>query len=392
MASSLQGSTVNYAVVGTGFAGAAHVEALHRIPGAQVVSVVASSESRAREAAQRLGVPGWSGDYRTLLEADDVDVIDNCTPNHLHAEITHAALAAGKHVLAEKPLGMDSGETTQLAAAATRAPVVTGVCFNYRFFTHVQQAREMLTGARPHLIRGGYLQDWLLRDTDWNWRLLTPLSGASRAVGDIGSHWIDLIGHVTGRPIQRVYARLGRLHETRRQPARQGATFQRSDAGGELLDVDTEDFATVMFDLRGGCPGVFTVSQVSPGMRNRLTFEIDTPDATVAWDQERPNRLWVGHRDAPNEELVRDPALLAPGAAALTHYPAGHQEGWPDALTNLVGEFTRLVKAHGRGEQFDRRLATFAEADRVTRTVEAIVESGGSGTWVEVASMENAPA
>jgi predicted dehydrogenase len=234
------------------------------------------------------------------------------------------------------------------------------------------------------MIRGGYLQDWLLYQDDWNWRLLTSQAGASRAIGDIGSHWIDLAGHVTGRPVRRVYARLGRLHETRRQPGQVRATFERGAAEGAMLEVDTEDFATVLFDLDDGCPGVFSVSQVSPGMRNRLTIELDTPDATLAWNQEQPNQLWIGHRDRPNEVLLRDPALLEPGAAALAHYPAGHEEGWPDALANLVADFTQNVLAHRRGEPRDSLVASFADAHRVMATVEAIMESGRSGAWADV--------
>jgi predicted dehydrogenase len=390
MASSLGDSPVNYAVVGTGFAGAAHVMALKRAPGARVAAVVASTPERAADAAERLGVSRSSASLEELLADDTVDVIDNCTPNHLHASITRAALEAGKHVLSEKPLAVDSAETAELLAAADRAGTVTGVCFNYRHFPLVQQARAMLEPRRPHMIRGGYLQDWLLYDDDWNWRLLTSQAGASRAVGDIGSHWIDLVGHITGQPVRRVYARLGRLHDTRRRPEQVHATFERGGGEGAMLDVDTEDFATILFDLEGGCPGVFSVSQVSPGMRNRLTVEVDTPDATLAWNQEQPNQLWIGHRDRPNEVLLRDPALLEPRAAALAHYPAGHEEGWPDALANLVAEFTEDVLAHRRGEQRETLVASFADAHRVMATVEAIMESDRMGAWVEVS--ETVPA
>jgi predicted dehydrogenase len=384
MPSSLDRAPVSYAVVGTGFAGAAHVMALRRVPAATVAAVVASTPERAAEAAAWLGVERSTAEIGELLEDGSIDVIDNCTPNHLHAGITEVALAAGKHVLSEKPLAMDTAETARLVAAAERAGVVTGVCFNYRHFPLVQQARAMLAERTPHMIRGGYLQDWLLYDDDWNWRLLTAEAGTSRAVGDIGSHWIDLVGHLTGRPVARVYARLGRLHETRRRPQDVQSTFQRATGGGDLLEVDTEDFATVMFDLAGGCPGVFSVSQVSPGMRNRLTVEVDTADATLAWNQEQPNQLWIGHRDRANEVLLRDPALLDPRAAALAHYPAGHEEGWPDALANLVREFTDDVLAHRRGERRDSLVASFADAHRVAATVEAIVESARTDAWVEL--------
>ena len=243
--------------------------------------------------------------------------------------------------------------------------------------------------GRPHLIRGAYLQDWLLEPTDWNWRLVSERSGVSRAVGDIGSHWMDLLQHVTGRRIARLYARLGRLHEERLRPTGPSQTFDRGGAAdAESVAVDTEDFATVLFELDDGCPGVFTVSQVTPGRRNGLTFEIDAGAVSLAWDQEHPNALRIGRRDAPNEVLVRDPALLSPPAAALAHYPGGHEEGWPDGLKNLFIDFYAAVEAHRRGARHESSVATFADAHRIARMVEAVVESHGEGRWVEIAGAQ----
>jgi predicted dehydrogenase len=254
----------------------------------------------------------------------------------------------------------------------------------------VAEARAMLTdgrAGRPHLIRGAYLQDWLLEPTDWNWRLVSERSGASRAVGDIGSHWMDLLQHITGRRITQLYARLGRLHETRLQPAGPAQTFDRRGAAdAEPVAVDTEDFATVLFELDDGCPGVFTVSQVTPGRRNGLAFEIDAGAVSIAWDQERPNALRIGRRDGPNEVLVRDPALLSPAAAALAHYPGGHEEGWPDGLKNLFLDFYAGVDAHGRGAGHESSVATFADAHRITCAVEAILASHREDRWVHVAA------
>jgi predicted dehydrogenase len=197
---------------------------------------------------------------------------------------------------------------------------------------------------------------------------------------------MDLLQHVTGRRIARVYARLGRLHEKRLRPAGPTQTFDRGGgAGAEPVAVDTEDFATVLFELDDGCPGVFTVSQVTPGKRNGLTFEIDAGAVSLAWDQELPNALHIGRRDRPNEVLVRDPALLSPAAAALAHYPAGHEEGWPDGLKNLVLDFYAGVRARRRGEPHDSSVATFADAHRITRAVEAILESQRDGSWVDIA-------
>jgi predicted dehydrogenase len=383
------GEPVRVAVIGTGFAGGSHVEALRRVPGIEVVAVAGSSGERAQAAADRLQVPVATGDYRTLLDDAAIDAVHNCTPNDLHHEITAAALDAGKHVLAEKPLAMSSRETADLVARAERAGTVTGVCFNYRHYPLVAEARAMLAdgrAGRPHLIRGAYLQDWLLDAADWTWRLQSERSGASRAIGDIGSHWMDLLQHVTGRRIARVYARLGRLHEKRLRPAGPTQTFDRGGgAGAEPVAVETEDFATVLFELDDGCPGVFTVSQVTPGKRNGLTFEIDAGAVSLAWDQELPNALHIGRRDRPNEVLVRDPGLLSPAAAALAHYPAGHEEGWPDGLKNLVLDFYAGVRARRRGEPHDSSVATFADAHRITRAVEAILESQRDGSWVDIA-------
>jgi predicted dehydrogenase len=382
------GEAVRVAVIGAGFAGGSHVEALRRVPGVEVAALAGSSEERARAAADRLGVPAATGDYRTLLDDASIGAVHNCTPNDIHHEVTAAALEAGKHVLAEKPLAMESRQTADLVARAARAGTVTGVCFNYRHYPLVAEARAMLAdgrAGRPHLIRGAYLQDWLLEPSDWNWRLQSDRSGASRAVGDIGSHWMDLLQHVTGRRIARLYARLGRLHEERLRPPGPSQTFGRAAAAeAERVPVDTEDFATVLFELDDGCPGVFTVSQVTPGSRNRLTFEIDAGGVSLAWDQEHPNELRIGRRDRPNEELVRDPALLSPGAAALAHYPGGHQEGWPDGLKNLLLDFYAGVDAHDRGIERETSVATFADAHRVMCAVEAILDSHRSDRWVTV--------
>jgi predicted dehydrogenase len=374
--------------VGAGFAGGAHVEALRRVPGVEVAAVAGSTEARAQAAADRLGVARSTGDYRALIADPSIDAIHNCTPNDLHHQITAEALAAGKHVLAEKPLAMDSRETADLVDRAARAGTVAGVCFNYRHYPLVAEARAMLAdgrAGRPHLIRGAYLQDWLLEETDWNWRLQSERSGASRALGDIGSHWIDLIQHVTGRLVARVYARLGRLHDERLRPSGDVQTFGRSGAAHtEQVEVDTEDFAAVLIEMDDGCAGAFTVSQVSPGRRNALTFEIATRLVSLAWDQEHPNELWIGRRDRANEQLMRDPALLSDAAAALAHYPGGHQEGWPDGLKNLLLDFYATVRERDRGESRETSVASFADAHRVTCTIEALLESHRTDSWIAV--------
>jgi predicted dehydrogenase len=368
-------------VIGTGFAARAHIEAIRRVPGIEVVAIAGRTAERAVETAAELGVDRGTGDALALVAEPEIDSVHVCTPNDLHAEVTAAAIAGGKHVLSEKPLGFDSRETAALAQQAAGSTVTSGVCFNYRHFPLVQEARTRLASAGPpHLVRGGYLQDWLLVDTDWNWRLDSAKAGSSRAMADIGSHWIDLMQHVTGRNVTRLLARTGRLHEKRRKPDREGATFSGSAGGGELVVVDTEDYADVMLELEGGVPATLSVSQVSPGRRNRLTFDVDTGDRSLTWDQERPNVLRIGRRDRADELLVRDPSLLAPEAATLAHYPAGHQEGWPDGLKNVMIDFYAAV----REERQPEIVASFADAHRVMRIVEAVLASNRLGRWVEI--------
>ena len=375
-------------VIGTGFAASAHVDAMRRIAGARLIAVAASSAEKADSAARRFGADRAYGDYRALLEDDAVDVVHDCTPNDLHAAVNTAALEAGKHLLSEKPLALDASETGSLARQAATAGVVAGVCFNYRYFPLVRQLRAMLSSGdygRPHLVRGVYLQDWLLEETDWNWRLEAARAGTSRAVGDIGSHWIDLAQHVTGDEIVAVCAVVGRLHDERIRPANSAETFVRTGGGeGERVAVDTEDFATVLVRFASGLPGMFAVSQVTAGRKNRLVLEVDTARASFAWNQEKPDELWIGRRDAPNAQLVRDPALLEPTAAALAHYPGGHQEGWADALRNLLLDFYAAVHARREGRDHQASFTTFAGAHATTTLVGAVLESARAGGWVEV--------
>jgi predicted dehydrogenase len=378
---------IRVGIVGTGFAAATHADALRRLPGVELVALAGRTEERAREEADRLGVPQAFGTYEQLLEV--VDAVHDCTPNDLHAEVNLAVLQAGKHLLSEKPLALDSRESAAVVEAAAAAGVVAGVCFNYRHFPLVRQARETIAGGRvgaPHFVRGGYLQDWLLYEDDWNWRIDPARGGPSRAVADIGSHWADLVQHITGDTIQSVFADLGTLHRHRLQPASGSPTFGAASGDGVAVHVESEDFGSILVRFAGGVRGAFTVSQVSAGRKNHLFFEVDAARAALRWDQEEPNTLWVGRRDAPNSELPRDAALLEPSAAALVRFPAGHQEGWPDALHNLCADFYATVAAQNGGAPHEPSFATLADGHRLVQLVEAIVRSHREQQWVEVGS------
>jgi predicted dehydrogenase len=382
------------AIIGVGFAGATHAEALARIPGVELAAVVASSPESARAGGARLRVERTEHDYRKVLADPSIDVIHNCTPNDLHAEINHAVLEAGKHLVAEKPLATNAAETAALVEAARAHRVVTAVCFNYRYYPLVRELRALLASGeygRPHLVHGGYLQDWLLRDTDWNWRVDAARGGPSRAVADIGAHWLDLAEFVLQDRIVSVTAKLGRLHDTRRRPG-EVQTFARSATDGAKIAVVTEDVACVLLEFASGCLGSVVVSQVSAGRKNKLHVNIDTATAGFAWDQEDPNILWIGHRDRANEELPRDPALLGPDAARFAHYPGGHQEGWADTFKNLFLDVYAAVEADSSGSTREGSFASFADAHHGALLVEAILESNRENRPVELAATREAAA
>jgi len=375
-------------IVGAGFAASSHIDALRRLPDVEVAGIAGSRPERSEQAADRFGIDRAFPDWRALVQYDAIDAVHDCTPNHLHSEINSASLAAGKHVLSEKPLAMDSGESGRLVEEAAAADVVSGVCFNYRHFPLVRHLRDVLAGAEfgpVHLVHGAYLQDWLLLPTDWNWRLEVEKGGTSRAMADIGSHWVDLAQHVTGDRVTEVLAELATVHPERMRPAGEVETFARE--GGEdrtPVPVHSEDAGAALLRFASGARGTLTVSQVSAGWKNRLVIELDAAQAAFVWDQEDPNRLRIGRRNEANQELPRDPGLVSPGAASLTHYPGGHQEGWPDALRNLFVEFYQAVRAHREGREVAPTFASFAEAHQIIRVVEAVVASHRSGQWTKV--------
>lgn len=379
---------VKVGIVGTGFSATSHVDALRRLPGAQLAAVVGRTTERARAFAERHGIAQAYGSVDELLADESIRVVHNCTPNDLHAELNIALLQAGRHVLSEKPLGRTADEARAQAAAAERAGVVAAVCFNYRHFPLVQQLRAVIRSGELgpiHLARGGYLQDWLLYARDWSWRLDPEQNGPSRAVADIGSHWLDLVQHVTGDSVVDVFASLGTVHEHRTRPENgEVQTFSSAGHSGRRYRVDTEDFGMLTLRFASGASGTVTVSQVSAGRKNRLQLEIDAAEGSLAWDQEDPGRLWVGHRDRPNEVLMRDPSLLHPDAAGLARLPGGHEEGWADALRNLVADFYAAVDAYDSGGAHESTVASFEEGARLAELVEAVLASDAAGAWTQV--------
>ncbi|MCZ4057912.1 Gfo/Idh/MocA family oxidoreductase [Pantoea sp. LMR881] len=380
---------INVGVIGTGFIGPAHIEALRRLGNVAVVAICDSSPQSARAHAQQLSVPHAYSDVASFLQHEELDVVHNCTPNHLHAEINRQVLLAGKHLFSEKPLCMTMAEADELVALAERTGVVHGVSFVYRQFAMVQQAASMLRQGevgRIFSVQGSYLQDWMLEETDYNWRVEANRGGASRAMADIGSHWCDTIQFVTGRKIVEVMADLSIVWPTRRASVTGSSTFSAVQEGVryEDKDVTTEDMGSVLCRFDDGSKGSFSVSQVAAGRKNRLFFEISGSAASVAWDQETPQQLWAGYRRQANAILSDDPILMNADVADRARFPGGHIEGWPDAFRNMMQQFYIAV-AQGKPPERDKAsFATFYEGAQVMSIVEAMLKSHQQQCWVRV--------
>lgn len=382
---------INVGIVGSGFIGPAHLEAIRRLGFAEVVALCDTPLAAAQAKAAQLGVPQAYGDIDALLAHPGLDVVHNCTPNHLHAEINRKILHAGKHVFSEKPLCMTVDEARELVAMAEQAGVVHGVSFVYRQFAMVRQAASMRRHGqlgRLFSAHGSYLQDWMLLETDYNWRVDAALGGSSRAVADIGSHWCDTLQFVTGRRIIEVMADFSTVWPTRKAAVRGNSTFTtatQDEPHYQDRPVSTEDMGFVLFRFDDGGKGCFNVSQVSAGRKNRLSFEVNGSNASVAWDQETPQRLWVGHRAQANELLSDDPGLMNTEVSHSAHFPGGHIEGWPDAFKNMMLEFYAAVIEGRMPAPDNRAFATFHDGANVMCIIDAIVQSHRQRRWIKVA-------
>jgi predicted dehydrogenase len=381
---------IGMGLVGPGFVGAHHIDAVRRLGFVDVVAVAASTDASARRKADALGVPKAYGSYEALAADPDIHVVHNTTPNYLHVPVILAALSRGKHVISDKPLATTSADASMLLAAAKKAGVVHAVTFNYRGNPLVQQAREMIAAGElgpVHFIHGAYLQDWLLEASDFSWRLEPEKGGASSAVGDIGSHWCDLVQHVTGQRIVEVLADLTTVVDTRMKPSGSVEAFARSgEQAREAVRIHSEDLATILLRFDGGAKGSVSVGQVCAGHKNGLWFEANGRRASVRWEQERQNELWIGHRDRANAVLAKDPSLLAPGARAYAHLPGGHQEAWADAFCNVMRDIYAVITAGAQlSDQYPPAFASFEDGYHSASVVDAVLESHRRGAvWTPV--------
>jgi predicted dehydrogenase len=369
------------AIAGTGFIGRVHARSI-RLAGGELVGVAASSRESAAAAATDLGVQRAFDSADELVRAPDVDVVHVCTPNHLHLPLAEAALAAGKHVICEKPLALDAAGAQRLVDAAGASGLHAAVPFVYRYYPTVREARERVRNGRTgalHLLHGTYLQDWLLRPDDTNWRVDHREGGASRAFADIGSHWCDLAQFVSGHRITRLSARLlTAVPERVGEPGRRA--FGAGDSSGDSRPVRTEDAALVQFETDSGALGSVVVSQVSAGRKNRLWIELDGSEEALAFDQEHPEELWCGTRESL-AIVRRDPAALSAPAARYASLPAGHPQGYADCFDAFVRD---VYDAVGGGKLADGT-PTFEDGLRAAVITDAVLASSAKdGEWVDL--------
>ena len=378
-------ASIGAAVIGTGFIGTVHVEALRRI-GVQVRGVLGSTPDRGAARADALGVAHAYRDLDELLADPHVQVVHVTSPNDLHHAQAAAALRAGKHVVCEKPLAMSAAESADLVALAQHTGLVGATNFNNRYYPLNQHVREVVADGglgEIRLVTGRYFQDWLLLESDWNWRLQPDRGGALRAVGDIGSHWLDLMTYITGQHVAAVMADLTTFIGTRREPTGPVETFStdRSDAG-VARDITTEDTAAILLRFDGGARGAVSISQISPGRKNSLVYEIDGADGAWSWDSEQPDQAWIGHRDRANEILIRNPALMGSAGQAAAALPGGHVEGFFDTFCAHFRAVYADVAA-GRPSS-SPGYPTFADGHDEMLVGDAIARSAREARWVEV--------
>jgi predicted dehydrogenase len=377
---------IKTAIFGTGFMGRVHLEAVRRLEFVEAVAIAGRNVEAARRLGAGFSIPTITTDYREVLRDPAIDAVHICTPNAQHFPMVKDALQAGKHVLCEKPLATSVEEGEQLVALAVRMEVRNCVCHNLRFYPMVQQMRTMREAGdlgEILVVQGTYFQDWLLYDTDWNWRVDVKTGGPLRCMADIGSHWFDLAEHVTGLRVTSLCADLQTFHRVRKQPKHSVETFANKLLGSEdyiETAVETEDFGAVIFHMGAHARGSVTASQVSAGRKNGFNIEIYGTRSSVAWKQERPDELWVGHRDTSNEIFIKDPSLLKPGARSYADLPGGHSEGYDDTFKQIFRRFYASIVSRDATPEYPQ----FVDGLRQLTILDAVLQSHRTRSWIDV--------
>lgn len=372
-----------------GYIGESHIDAVRRIGLCTLTAIADTNASLARSKADIYGVDRCYNSVNDMLSDPDIDVIHNCTPNHLHTEINRRIIRSGKHLLSEKPLAKSYSEATELVEFAKKYPsIIAGVNFNYRMNPMIQEMRYRIAKGDIGNVRiasGAYQQDWLLYDTDYNWRLEPETAGISCCVADIGSHWMDAVQHITDSRITEVMADLVTFIPYRKKPNNQRETFTNNLTDDyEIRKIENEDYGAVLFKMDNGASGVYHVSEVSAGHGCFFGIEINGTKASLRWNQEENDRLWMGFRDDDNRYIIRNPNTMSPEVRRHTSLAMGHPEGWNDAFRGNIQAFYSFIAEGKKLSKDIPDFATLEEAANIVQLTEAIVKSSKTRSWITI--------
>jgi predicted dehydrogenase len=377
-------------ISGTGFIGPVHVECLRRL-NIPVKGICGSSSQRAIDSALRLELEKGYSSFQEMLEDPEINVVHICSPNNVHYEQAKAAMLAGKHIVCEKPLAVNSKESAELIQISRETNRIAAVNFNLRFYPMNHEVRSIVQDeaefGKIFTITGCYFQDWLLKDTDWSWRLDPKINGSLRTVADIASHWIDLVRFITKKDVESVFADFKTFINSRKKPKNSVAAFSNklliSDEYTEV-PIENEDFASIMLRMKDGVFGQVNVSQMCSGRKNRLFYEINGSKKSVAFDQEKCNEIWIGNRDKPNEILMRDPSLVHQETREIISYPGGHLEGYSDTMKQHFQKIYRYIE--NGNFNLPKDFASIEDGHYIIKVNEAIEKSAKEGRWIDIES------
>jgi len=380
--------SIKVGLIGTGYIGLVHLEMLRRVVGVEVLAVADKNRELAAQAAKRLSIPKVYAEAEELIADPDIEVIHNCAPNHVHFEINRRAILAGKEVLSEKPLSLNSRESAELVELAKKNSALTAINFCYRYYPVIQEAaararRGDLGEVRAFL--GHFLQDWLFFETDYSWRLDPKIAGAANVIADLGSHWCDLVQFITGRKITEVMAELHTCLPKRRKPTTGPLSFSSQKAADyEDVEVKLDDYAALFMRLDNGARGNFTTCQVAAGRKVDIELQLFGSKESYAWSHVHPNALWIGHRDRANEVFYESSQLQAEETRKYATLPTGHPMGYHDAVYNLFRDYYGALAAKREGRAYEARFPDFITGHEEMCVIDAAVESHRSGRWTRV--------
>ncbi|MEA4988666.1 MAG: Gfo/Idh/MocA family oxidoreductase [Anaerovorax sp.] len=372
-------------IIGIGFIGVAHIEALRRLGYVDVVAI--ATTSHAQEKADRLYVPKGYENYKEMIDNEKLDCVHICTPNSMHYEMAMYAMEKGVHIICEKPMTVTLQQAKELRDYAKEKGLIGAVNFTLRMYPQVVQMREMVKNGEVGSIfsvHGVYLQDWLFFDTDWSWRLEPELSGDTRAMSDIGSHWIDMVETIIGQKATEVFADFETFHKIRKKPLKEVETYSGMalrPEDYEEREINTEDYCSLLFHFDGGAKAAVTISQVYAGRKNQQIISISGSKCSLHWDSEDSNELWIGRRDSFNQKAAKDPSILSEETKKVISYPGGHVEGYPDTFKQ---NFHKVYTAIHEGKNVQGDFATFEDGYREMLINEKVFESAKTRQWVSV--------